>query len=87
MTKVNDLSKLEPRADFSFFYEQRMENDANGNPIYIGYAKTPNAGTGTSQWFIVNVTYDANQSPTRYQLPDNGVSFDYAWDDRANLFS
>lgn len=87
MPQVKDLSKLEPRADFSFFYEQRMENDANGNPIYIGYTKTPNAGTSASIWFIVKVTYDANQSPTRYQLPDNGVSFDYDWDSRSSFFS
>lgn len=87
MTQVKDLSKLEPNADFSFFYEQRMENDANGNPIFIGYAKTPNNGTANFDWFIVKVTYDANQSPTRYQLPDNGVGFRYDWDNRSTYFS
>lgn len=87
MAEVKDLSKINPQGDFSFFYESRMENDANGNPIYIGYAKTPNAGTATFLWFIVKVTYDANQSPTRYQLPDGGVSFTYDWDNRSTYFS
>jgi len=86
MTRVNDLSTIEPRGDFSFFYESRMENDANGNPIYIGYAQEPNLGTAVEKWFIVKVTYDANQSPTRYRLPDSGVGFKYAWDDRATYF-
>jgi hypothetical protein len=87
MVSVKDLSKIEPQGDFSFFYESRMENDANGNPIYIGYTQVPNSGTDVERWFIVKVTYDANQSPTRYQLPDAGVAFKYAWDDRATLFS
>ena len=86
MTEVKDLSKLTPVAEFSSFMEMRMENDANGNPIYIGYNKTPNAGTASASWFIVNVTYDANQSPTHQQLPNQGVRFIYVWDDRATYF-
>lgn len=86
MAQVKDLSKIVPQGDFSFFYESRMENDANGNPIYIGYTNYPNAGTATQKWFIVKVTYDANQSPTYYQLPNEGVRFEYVWDDRANYF-
>ena len=67
--------------------EIRMENDGNGNPIYVGYAQTPNLGTAVEQWFIVKITYDGNQAPTRYQLPDNGAEAKYAWDDRATLFT
>ena len=86
MTKVKDLSNLMPVAEFSTFMEMRMENDANGNPIYIGYNKTPNAGQDSLSWFIVKITYDANQSPTYQQLPDEGVRFIYSWTDRANYF-
>lgn len=63
-----------------------MENDANGNPIYIGYTKFPGAATSAPVWFIVKVTYDANQSPTYQKLPVNGVVFNYIWDNRATYF-
>lgn len=86
MTQILDLSRIPPTADFSYFMEMRMENDANGNPIFIGYNKTPNAGTDSETWFIVMITYDANQSPTYQQLPNRGVRFVYYWDDRAIYF-
>jgi predicted carbohydrate-binding protein with CBM5 and CBM33 domain len=63
-----------------------MENDANGNPIYVGYNKTANAGTAVASWFIVKITYDANQSPTRQQLPSFGVQFIGIWDSRTTYF-
>ena len=69
------------------FMEIRMENDGNGNPIYVGYAQTPNLGTAVEEWFIVAIEYDGNQGPVRYRLPDAGVIFKYAWDNRATLFS
>ncbi len=87
MTTVKDYSVIDIVADVSEFMELRMENDANGNPIYLGYNKTPNAGTATNGWFIVKLTYDANQSPTRQQLPDAGVGFKYIWDNRATYFT
>lgn len=84
--QVKEFSKIESKADVTYFLEMRMENDANGNPIYIGYSKTPNAGTAAALWYIVMVTYDANQSPTHQQLPNAGVQFTYVWDDRATYF-
>ena len=83
---VNSFSNLNVTSDFQRFMEMRMENDANGNPIYIGYNKTPNASTAADSWYIIKVTYDGNQSPTYQQLPLNGVRFAYAWDDRATYF-
>lgn len=83
---IKDFSFLEMRGDVSSYLELRMENDANGNPIYLGYSKFPNASTAAPVWFIVKLTYDGNQSPTRQQLPDNGILFNYVWDDRATYF-
>jgi hypothetical protein len=85
--RLKEFSDLSAYADFSLFMEMRMENDANGNPIYVGYNKTPNVGQAVETWFIVKITYDANKSPTRQQLPDEGVGFKYAWSNRANIFS
>lgn len=85
--KLKGHNPLELVGEALTYMEIRMENDVSGNPIYVGYSKTPNLGTAVEQWFIVKITYDAVPSPTRYQLPDNGVSFSYAWDDRATLFA
>lgn len=84
--RVRDYSELDVIGDFTQFFELRMENDANGNPIYIGYNKTPGAGTAGASWFIVKITYDVNQSPTRQQLPSFGVSFTGVWDNRSTYF-
>lgn len=83
---LQDFSLLTLRGDVTNFLELRMENDANGNPIYIGYSKNPNASTADSVWFIVKITYDGNQSPTRQQLPNAGIKFSYVWDSRATYF-
>lgn len=85
--KLKSSNPLEIFLEGTSVLEARMENDGNGNPIYVGYAQNPNLGTAVEQWFIVKITYDGNNSPTRYQLPDNGVEFKYAWDDRATLFA
>lgn len=84
--RVADFSRLEIMSDFSTFCELLMENDVNGNPIYIGYNRTPNAGQSVPTWFIVKITYDANQSPTHQQLPNQGAQFVYSWTNRATYF-
>ena len=84
--KVTDFSRIIPGGDVTDYLELRMENDANGNPIYIGYSKTANAGTAVACWFIRKITYDANQSPTHQQLPNAGIKFTYIWDSRATYF-
>lgn len=85
--RLKDKNPLSLFGEALTFMEIRMENDGNGNPIYVGYAKTPNLGTAVDEWFIVKITYDGNQAPTRYQLPDEGVVFKYVWEDRATYFS
>lgn len=83
---IKDYSHLDVFADASMFQEKRMENDVNGNPVFIGYNKRPNASTTALTWFIVKITYSGT-AVTRYQLPDNGVQFKYAWDSRSSYFT
>lgn len=63
------------------------QNDANGNPIYLGRAKV---GTATSEtkWQIRFITYDANQSPVSVEWPQNDEGnpsneYEFAWSARA----
>lgn len=67
--------------------EIRCENDASGNPIYIGRAK---AGTAESEsrWQIAFHTWDAQNSLTAKKWPENdegaaSTDYEFAWDDRA----
>lgn len=67
--------------------EIRCENDANGNPIYIGRAK-PGTSESEEKWNISFHSYDANDSLLfkKWPLNDEGnASTDYAfsWTDRA----
>lgn len=62
------------------------QNDANGNPVYLGKAK---AGTLVSEdkWQISKQTYDATESLTRKEWPQNGLGkasseFEFVWNDR-----
>ncbi len=83
--KIKDYSILDVNINAETFFEKRMEYSGD-NLIYIGYAKTPNASTADEIWFIVKLTY-SGANPTRYQLPDDGAQFKYAWNDRATLFT
>lgn len=65
----------------------RVENDANGNPIYIGKAK---AGTleDEDKWEISNLAWDANNSLLSQIWPQNdgdnaSTEYEFVWDDRA----
>ena len=84
--QIADYSRLPITGDVSLLWEKRMENDVNGNPIYVGYNKGQNAPTSENTWYIISVVYSGTD-PIRYRLPDNGPQFKYAWDDRATLFS
>lgn len=68
------------------FFEQRIENDVDGNPIYVAWSPVVGANTAEAIWFIKKIYYTAGFI-TRVQLPDNGNGFIYAWDDRATYFS
>lgn len=69
------------------FFESRFENDANGNPIYAAWTAIVNGDPALRIWFMKKIHYDANQSVIRVQMPDDGVTFTYAWDDRVANFS
>lgn len=84
--RISDYSSLNIAGDVSQFLEKRMENDGNDNPIFVGYNRSPNAPTDNLSWFIVKIEYSGT-APIRYQLPDEGPQFKYAWDDRATYFS
>lgn len=68
------------------FFEQRIENDIDGNPIYVGWTPVANAATSDAVWFIKKIYYTAGFI-TRVQLPDTTNGYIYAWDDRATIFS
>lgn len=64
----------------------QAENDANGNPIFLGRAKVGTL-TSESKWQIRFITYDANQSPVSVEWPENdegnaSAEYEFVWDDR-----
>lgn len=67
-------------------FENRFENDANQNPIYIGFSTTPNADPALPIWFILKVEY-VGTGVVRKRLPDNGIKLGYVWNQRASYFS
>jgi len=64
-------------------------NDDNGNPIFVGRAKV---GTSLAEekWQLRKITYDANDSVTRVEWPENDLNsasaeFEFAWSLDADL--
>lgn len=84
--KIIDYSQLELKGMAETYLEKRIENDGSGNPLYIGYNRTPNASTTALSWFIVKISYTAT-FPVRYQLPNAGPQYKYAWDSRTTYFT
>lgn len=66
-------------------FETRIENNANGDPIYIGYSPLPAADTAEAVWLIIKLHYDGNNNITRVEQLENRI-FGYVWDDRASYF-
>lgn len=65
----------------------RAQNDANGNPVYLGRAKVGTL-TGEVKWQIRYIVYDANQGVTSITWPQNdegnaSAEFEFEWDNRA----
>jgi len=83
---IKDWSVAELIGDLSLYQEIRYERDGDGNALYIGYNRQPNAATTDLSWFIVKNTVDAT-FVTRQQLPDDGPQYKYAWDSRATYFT
>lgn len=67
--------------------EKRMENDASGRILYLGYAVKENASTSDPIWMIRKFSYDSNNFLNRDQLPSAGNGFLYVWDLRSAYFS
>ncbi len=84
---VKDFSYLEIRGEATSFLEIRMDNNVNGEPVYVGYSKFPNADPAAAVWLLFHYTYDVNNAPTRQQIQDDGLQFSSIWNNRANYFS
>lgn len=65
----------------------RAENDANGNPIYVGRAKV-GILEGEEKWQIAFIEYDANQGVTSITWPQDSdgkasSNYEFIWTSRA----
>ncbi len=67
-------------------YETRLENTVDGQILYIGKTISPDASTSAKIWYIKKFSYDINGFVDYIQLPVDGPSFTYSWDDRATYF-
>lgn len=85
-SRFRDFTDVGPSVDGLFDRELRIENDMNGNAIYVGYAKA-GSDTDASVWLIKKFTYDANDAVTHSRIASNNLSFNFAWDDRALFFA
>lgn len=82
--QINNLASTLGTTDF---YEQRLDNDSSGKPLYVGFSATPNENVDHTTWFIRKLGYDSNGFINRVQIPDNGSGFIYSWTNRATYFS
>ena len=82
--QINNLASTLGTNDF---YEQRLDNDSAGRPLYVGFSATPNESVDSTSWFIRKLSYDSNNFISRVQIPDNGAGFIYSWTNRATYFS
>ena len=63
-------------------YAIQIENNSDGNPLYIGEA-TPGTATSAAGWRIKKVTYE-NGNPIAIEWASGTTEFDKTWDDRAD---
>lgn len=82
--QINNLASTLGTNDF---YEQRLDNDSAGRPLYVGFSAIPNESVDNTTWFIRKLSYDNNGFINRVQIPDAGASFTYSWTNRATYFS
>ena len=62
---------------------QRFENNAQGQPVYIGKA-VPGTATSAASWQIQKITYSGNYI-TQINFAGSSADFDQVWDDRTSL--
>jgi len=78
---------FDPTIGTENFYEQRIENDANGNPLYVAWTPIANANQADTVWWIRKLSYDSNGFVSRIHLPLSGnKGFNYSWTLRATYF-
>jgi len=87
LPKIQDYSILHNQANTELFLEKRMDYDGSGNMIYVGYTRIANGSTAAPIWYIIKLIYDGSDQLVRYQLPESGVNFGYAWDNRTTSFT
>jgi hypothetical protein len=62
-----------------------IENNANGNPVYIGKNLDPLATETDPTWSIQMLTYDSNNFLTGVSVVTTGPGYRYSWSNRASL--
>ena len=82
-TQFLALQSVIPREDL---YKVVIENNASGQPIYVGKSKDPAALTSDPVWELTHVIYDGSGYLINVNLPLNGQGFKYIWDNRATYF-
>ena len=63
-------------------FTQKFENNANGQPVYVGQAR-PGTATSADTWSICAFTYDSKGAVTDIKWADSTADFIKQWDDRA----
>ena len=72
---IYTIEDLEEIGKGLYYKDQRMEYDSNGDPIYIGYHLTMNAGTSEVDWQIVRCDW-TNRNCVRKRVQTT------SWDNR-----
>jgi hypothetical protein len=62
-------------------HTQAMENNASGQPVYLGEA-IPGTAKDVTGWRIKKIVYDENNFVTDIQWADGTAEFDKTWDSR-----
>jgi hypothetical protein len=64
-------------------YTSLLENNSDGNPIYIGDAE-PGTLITDFNWRIKKITYDTDGNPTAIQWAGGSRAFKFRWDNRVS---
>ncbi len=61
-----------------------IENDSDGNPIFIGEAKA-GVGKASNAWRIKKIIIDSDKAIVDILWADGTAEFDKVWNDRATF--
>ena len=62
-------------------YTTYIENNSDGNPIYVGDAE-PGTIPSNPTWRIKRITYDTDGNPTAIQWAGGSKAFKFSWTER-----